>query len=166
MNIDFLKKLMLFLVFCLVQVLVLGHIHLLGVATPLLYVYFILLMPRNYPKWGILLWAFCMGVIIDTFSNTAGVASASLTLIGALQPYVLEAFVPRDSADDLVPSHKSLGAGAFMYYSFLITLIYCLLFFTLEMFSFFNLLFWTECVAGSLVITLLLILVVENVRKV
>ena len=34
MNIDFLKKLMLFLVFCLVQVLVLGHIHLLGVATP------------------------------------------------------------------------------------------------------------------------------------
>ena len=42
MNIDFLKRLLWFTVLIVVQVFVLNHIHLFAVATPLLYIYFIL----------------------------------------------------------------------------------------------------------------------------
>lgn len=44
-------------------------------------------------------------------------------------------------------------------------LIFCIVFFTLEMFSFFNILFWLECVGGSTILTYLLILAIENVRR-
>ena len=42
MTTDFFKRVWAFLLFCLVQALVLNHIHLLGYATPLLFVDFVL----------------------------------------------------------------------------------------------------------------------------
>lgn len=44
-------------------------------------------------------------------------------------------------------------------------LVYCLVFFTLETFNFFNWLFWLECVGGSAVLTLVLIFTLERLRK-
>ena len=95
MTVGVLKTLGTFLVFLLVQVLVLNHVHLFDSATPLLYIYMVLLFPRNYPKWGMLVWAFAMGLGVDMFSNTPGVAAASLTLVALLRPYLLELFIQR-----------------------------------------------------------------------
>ena len=86
------------------QVLVLNHIHLFGVATPLLYVYFILNFSYNYPRWASMLWAFIMGIIIDIFSNTPGIASASLTLLAAIQPHILRPFIMHDDTSDIEPN--------------------------------------------------------------
>ena len=90
MAIDALRRLISFIVLCLAQALVFNHIHLLGHATILLYVYFIVMFPRNYPHWSILLWSFALGLCVDIFSNTPGLAAASLTFTGFLQPYLLE----------------------------------------------------------------------------
>ena len=106
-----------------------------------------------------------MGLLIDTFSNTPGVSSSSLTLIAALQPYILRAFVSHDNADDLQPSITILGFGRYVWYSLILTFIYCLVFFTLDMFSFFNFLVWLQCVIGSTILTLFFILVIEHVRS-
>lgn len=165
MNVDFLKKTLWLLVLVLVQVLILNHVHLFGVATPLLYIYFIILFERNYPRWALLLWGFVLGLLIDAFSNTPGVTCGSLTLMAFIQPYLLQPFIPRDSAEDLQPGIRTLGTSSFCYYAFLMVLIFCMVFFTLDMFSFFNFLFWLECVGGSVLLTFLLILVVENVRR-
>ena len=165
MNLELIKGVLLFFVLCLAQVLVLNNIHLFNCATPLLYVYMILMFRRNYPRWGILLWSFVFGLVIDTFSDTPGVATGSMTLLGFLQPYVLEPFIPRDSADDLMPSMKTLGVTSFVYYTIILVFIYCLIFFTLEMFNFFNLLLWAECVGGSTLLTIALLLAIEKVRN-
>ena len=74
MTTDVINRIVGFVVLCLVQALVLNHIHIFGFATPLLYVYMVLQFRRNYPKWGILLWSFLLGMVIDTFSNTPGVS--------------------------------------------------------------------------------------------
>ena len=161
---DELKRFGLFLLFCLVQALVFNHIHLLGCATPLLYVLFVLLFRRNYPKWGILLWSFALGLSLNTLSNTPGVSAASLTLLGALQPYILEIFIPRDCMDDLPVGMSTLGVGKFIWFVVIMTMIYSLVFFSLEMFTFFNWMHWAECVGGSWLLTVVLILAIENVR--
>ena len=70
MSIEFFKRLMLYVVLVLSQALVLNHIHLFGYATPLLYIYFVVSFPRNYPKWGIILWSFLLGLNVDAFSNS------------------------------------------------------------------------------------------------
>ncbi|MBR2882262.1 MAG: rod shape-determining protein MreD, partial [Prevotella sp.] len=61
MNINILKRISFMLVLCLMQALVLNHIHIFGCATPLLYVYLVLLFPRDMAKWAVLVWAFVMG---------------------------------------------------------------------------------------------------------
>lgn len=165
MNIDFLRRLLLFLVLLLVQALVLNHIHLFDCATPLLYVYFVISFKRGYPKWAILVWSFLMGLGIDMFSNTPGVAASSLTLLGLLQPYLLELFTTRDSDADLQPCIANFGLSRFSYYALLLTFVYCLVFFTVETFSFFNWLQWILSIVSSTFLTFVLVLVIDNFRK-
>ncbi|WP_456103630.1 rod shape-determining protein MreD [Prevotella sp.] len=165
MNIDFLKRLLWFTVLVMVQVFVLNHIHLFAIATPLLYIYFILLFPRNYPQWAIMLWAFIMGLTIDVFTNTPGITAGSLTLLAALQPFVLHLFIPRDSSENFQAGLDTLSVPQYTWYVFILTIIYSFIFFSLEMFSFFNVVEWLQCIGGSTLLTLVLILVVENLRR-
>ena len=93
MDVNFFKKLGWSIVLILLQVFVLNHVHLFGIATPLLYIYFIVQFRRNYPQWGMMLWAFVMGLFIDMFSNTPGVSSFSLTALGLANIYGLSLFL-------------------------------------------------------------------------
>ena len=165
MSIDLMKRLGIFVVLVLVQGLVFNHIHLFNCATPLLYIIMVLHFRRNHPRWAVLLWCFMMGLCIDVFANTPGVAVASMTLVGLLQPYLFELFVPRDSADDLEPSVRTIGMGAYFLYVLIIVLVYNLLFFTLETFNFFNWMQWLMCIGGSTVITMVMVMAIEGFRK-
>ena len=164
MSIDLLKRLGLFVALCVVQILVLNHIHLFGMAIPLLYIYFAITFHRNSPKWVILLWCFAIGLAVDVFSNTPGLAAGSMTLIAVIQPYLLELFVPRDSIEELEVSAKSLGWGSFTTFSAILIFIFCLAFFAVEAFTFYNWVHWLTCAVSSAVLTLILILAIESVR--
>ena len=164
MSIDLLKRLGMFLALCAAQILILNHMHLFGVAIPLLYVYFVITFHRNTPKWAILLWSFALGLAIDVFSNTPGLAAGCLTLIAIIQPYLLELFIPRDSIDELNVSVKVLGWGNFTIFSAVLTLVFCLAFFAVEAFTFYNWVHWLLCAGSSAVLTLILILAIESVR--
>lgn len=165
MNLNFLQRAALFLVLLLVQALILNHIHLLGYATPLLYIYFVISFKRGYPKWGILLWSFCLGLSVDIFSNTPGLAAATMTLVGLIQPYLLELFVNRDDAEDYQPAIATMGLRSYSFFASMLTLAYCLIFFTLEAFSFFNWLDWILNIVASTILSIILILVIDNLRK-
>ncbi len=165
MNIDTLKNLLFFVILVLLQALVLNHIHLFGYATPLLYVYFVLRARRDIPKWALLLWCFALGLAVDAFNNTPGLATTSLTLVGLLQPYVLSLFLNRESADNLLPSIATLGWGKYLFYATIIIFIQCFVIFSLEAFSFFNWLHWLLCIAGSFLLTLIIVLTIENFRS-
>lgn len=164
MSVDFFKRLGWFVVLCLVQVLILNHIHLFDVAIPLLYVYFTITFQRGTPKWMILLWSFALGLAIDVFSNTPGLASGSLTLIAAIQPYLLEIFVPRDALENMEVSISTLGVGKFLVFCVILLVVYCLAFFALEAFSFYNWQYWLTCAGASSLLTLVLIIAIESVR--
>lgn len=165
MNLDFLHRLIAFIILALVQGLVLNHVHLFDVATPMVYVFFVLtLFRRNSFRAGMLIWSFLLGLIVDIFSNTPGVGAASMTLMAFIQPYLLFLIMPRDSAEDMEVSMTTLGMARFTYFTLIVSFLFCLVFFTLEVFSFNHWLYWLECVGGSWVLTFVLILVVERFR--
>lgn len=164
MNIELIKNLTAFVVLLLAQVLVLGHIHLFDCATPLLFVYFALRTRRGVPRWATLLWSFLLGLAVDMFTNTPGVAAASMTLVAFVQPYLLELFVSRDSAEDLLPSVSALGVGKYAAYSLILIFLFCLTFFSLEAFNFYNWPQWLACVGGSTTLTYVLVFAVDNLR--
>ena len=165
MTIDLFKQLGAFVVLCAAQALVFNRIHLFGCATPLIYIYMILKLRRNYPQWGALLWSFALGLTIDAFSNTPGVAAASLTLIGAVQPYFMRLFVQRDAAEDLKPSIHTLGFTKFCFFTFCLTFLYCTVFFVLETFNFFNWVQWLLQIGGSTLVTFVMIITFDSVSK-
>jgi len=165
MTLDSLKRLLIFVVLCLAQVLVLNRIHLFGYATLLLYVYFVLLFPRNYPKWAILLWCFALGLVNDTFSNTPGVACASLTLLGVIQPYFIELFVPRDAPADFNATLRSLSWGKYLAYAVPMVLFYSLVFFAIEAFNFFNWQQWLISSGATTLLTVVFILTFEYIKS-
>jgi len=154
-----------FFALAVAQVLFLNHVHLFGIAIPLLYVYFPITFRRGMAKWETLLWSFTLGLAIDVASNTPGLAAGSLTLIGMLQPYLLELFVPRDSAENIEVSMATLGPSKFIVMSSLLTLLFCLVFFALEAFNFFDWLLWLECAGASTLLTMVMILAIESVRR-
>ena len=165
MKIDVLQRMLTFVALLLIQVLVLNSVQLFGCATPLLYVYFVIMFPRSYPRWGILLWSFALGLLNDMFANTPGVATASLTLAAFVQPWLLELCLPRDAEKELKVSATTLGKGNFALLSLMLTAIFCLTFFTLEMFQFTNIVYWLACVGGSTVFTWIIILTLEKLRS-
>ena len=57
MAIDTLRRALHFVALCLAQALVFNHVHVMGYATVLLYVYFVVIIPRGYPRWATLLWS-------------------------------------------------------------------------------------------------------------
>ena len=165
MKIELINRLVMFVALFVAQVLILNHVHLLGVGTPLLYVYFAITFRRNFPKWLVLVSCFLLGLLIDVFSNTPGLAASTMTLVALAQTYLIELVAPRDSAEDLEASAKVLGLTKFVTLSALLTLLYCLVFFALEAFNFFDVLLWLARSVISFVLTMVLILAVERVRS-
>lgn len=164
-SIIIIRRICLFVVLCLAQALVLNHVRLFGCATPLLYVYFVLSFPHNISRSAALLWAFAMGLVTDIFTNTPGMAAASLTLLAAVQPSFFGLFLQHDAPDDVRPSHHTMGISQWAFYVGAMVMLHCLTFYTLEAFSFFNWQIWLKSIVGSWLITTILILSLESLRR-
>jgi len=160
-----LSDLWVFIILLLLQVFLLSRIHLFGVATPLLIIYFVIRFRRDTPIWYMLISSFLLGLITDVFLNTPGVGAGSMTFAAMIHPFALNLFTTRESAEDLKPGFQTLGSTKYFTFCLILVAVFCALFFTLEAFSFFNILLWIECFIGSTALTLILVLAIANLRK-
>lgn len=60
---------------------------------------------------------------------------------------------------------RSLGVSKFIFYTIILVFLYTLAFFSLEAFNFFNWMQWLLCISTSTLLTVVLILVIENLRR-
>ena len=91
--INLLRGLIYFVVLVLIQVLILNNIHFLRVATPFLYLYFIIKMPVGTSRDVVVLSSFLIGLVIDMFSNTPGIHAAAFTLAGVIRETLIIFFM-------------------------------------------------------------------------
>mgnify|MGYP003293907620 CR=1 FL=1 len=149
----------------LLQATLFNHIHLLGYAIPLPYVYLLIKFPSNTPRIVYLVTGFLLGMIVDIFSNTPGMTAASLCAIGLVTPWLFNAFAPKDRGEEILhPSTRSMGAKSFYLYAFFITLLHCIIFFCIETFTFFNLQVLLLKIMCSTALTFGLIFVFEHLH--
>ena len=122
------------------QALVFNHIHLFGYATPMPYVYFLLILPSATPRWAYVALGFLLGILMDLFTNTPGMAAASLCATALATPLLLRIFAPSDEDDEtFIPSSRTMEWGRFLQFAFAAILIHSILFFIIEAFTFFDL---------------------------
>ena len=109
----------------LAHTLVFNHIHLMGYATPMPYVYALIILPHGTARWIYVVLGFCIGIVIDILSNTVGAAAEALTLVGLVTPLLLRTFAPDDKLEEeFTPSIKTMQWGGFLKFAVVVTLIH------------------------------------------
>ncbi len=154
---------LLYLLLVAAQVVVFNHLFLFGVALPLVFIYMILRLPVTLgTNWSMTI-AFILGLTVDVFSDTQGMNALACTIFSTLRKPVLRLYFPRE--EDLTnpePSIHSLGLGIYMKYLITMTTLYCLLYFVIESFSFFDMARMAIRIVASSVLTFLLILGIDS----
>lgn len=150
-----------FVVLVLIQVLVLNNIHFLRVATPFLYLYFILKMPVGTSRTNVVFFSFLIGLVIDIFSNTPGMHAAACTLAGFIREPLIRLFMGKDLPEGIFPSYKTFGYGGFFRYTLSFVVIHHVTLFLIESLTFFDPLFLALRIGASVVTTTLLICTIE-----
>lgn len=102
--------------FVLLQGLVFSHIALWGVATPYIFIYFILTLPTSVGRNGLLLWGFATGLLLDMISNTPGIYTSATLLLCFVRPGLLKLCTTFEEVDAYVPSSKNMGRSNFVEY--------------------------------------------------
>lgn len=164
MSLNFLRNIVFIIVLLLAQTLLLNHISVFGCATPLLYVYFALTVQRGEAEVGYAALVLFMGLLVDIFTNTPGVAAASMTLVGfcslTLSNCSHHATVPTTSVR---PLHFRLKQIHQLHHHPRTHLFFT--FFSLRAFNLYNWGQWIACIVASTIITVVLILVIEYFRS-
>ncbi len=147
-----------------VQVFMLNNISLFGLATPFVYVYFILVMDKDIDHNALMLIAFLLGLAVDVFSNTPGVNAGASVLLAFMRPTLLRLFSPRDEYENFEPGIYTLGFWAFVRYTVVAVLLHHAALFILEAFTFVNFGHLLMHILCSTLLTVLMVIAIEGVR--
>ncbi|MDR1859693.1 MAG: rod shape-determining protein MreD [Bacteroidales bacterium] len=157
--IKFLNYSALFILLVLLQTLLLNHIELGGLINPYFYVLFIILLPKETPKYMLLLLGFALGFIIDIFSNTPGMHAAATTFLAFIRPTVIKPDQRDLNEVNAQPRLSQMSISRFVQYVALMVFSHHIFLFMVEAFSFDDLLFTLLRAVISSIITIVLIII-------
>lgn len=150
-----------FVIFLFIQLFVLNNIHFLRIATPFLYLYVILKMPVGASKIHVLWFSFFIGLVVDVFSNTAGMHAAACTLAGFSRDSLVSFLVGKELPEGVYPSFASFGKAGFMRYVLAFVVLHHTTLFLVESLTLFDPLFLVLRIVASVLASVLLICTVE-----
>ena len=110
----------------LLQALIVSRMQVLdGFILPWIYIFGILMIPFETPKWAVLLIAFATGYIMDLFSGPMGMHMTACVVLGWLQPFVQKLLSPREGYDIVQrPTIQKMGLQWYLTYAGLLTFIH------------------------------------------
>lgn len=163
--IQFIHRSIWFVGLLLVQVLILDRVHIMGYATPVLYVYFILMQRTDTSHRQLLLQAFFLGLCVDMFNNTPGMNAAASTFLAFVRGGLLRLQTVRGMTEEYEPGIRTMGISPFLRYVISCVFVHVLCLQLIDAFSFFRMgdLVWR--VLSDTLITLVCIVCVDMVRR-
>lgn len=81
MNNDFFQNTVRFFLLILLQVIVFNNMYIFGYINPYPYILFIILFPVNNNRYGLLLWSFLLGLMLDMFGDSGGIHTAACLVL-------------------------------------------------------------------------------------
>lgn len=151
-----------FIVLVLLQVLFLKNTGYYNLATPYLYILFILLLPFDIPNFLLFLLAFITGLTVDVFYDTLGLNAAACSLLALVRILFISVTVQKDGFDnEPEPRLGLMGFRWFFFYAVILTFFHHLVLFTFEVFRFSEVPYILLRALLSSLFTVFLILVAE-----
>lgn len=160
----FLKNIIRFALFILIQVYVLHHIPSLHrFITPYLYFLYILWLPFYMSRFSLMVIAFAFGLTLDYFLNSPGLHAAPCVLIAYIRPFLINLLISQEGAEQnyASPSIVSMGWAPYATYAFVLTLLHHGYLVFLEWMQFGSFLYFLGRVIATTGISMLLILISE-----
>lgn len=164
MIVSYIHKIFWFIGLVLLQALILNNVHIMGYATPFLYIYFILRLESDVSRNQAMIWGFVLGLSIDVFSNTPGMNAAAAVFLAFIRPVFLRLFTPRDS-QEIVPSLKNLGVSSYIKYALVSVLTHHALLFSIAFFSFSDIQTLLIRVVSSTILTVICVVAIDAIRN-
>ena len=154
------------IVLILMQVTILSNVALWGVATPFLFLYFIMKLPVSMSPNKVMTIAFLVGLTIDIFFSTPGVYALSSVITAFMRkPYITLVLQHEDDYGTMYPSTKSLGLAPFTVYALITSFTFCLAVFIIQSFSLYNTLYLILKIVTSTIFTYAIVMAAEYILK-
>ena len=154
------------IVLILLQVTILSNVALWGVATPFLFLYFIMKLPVSLSPNKVMTIAFLVGLTIDMFFSTPGVyALASVITAFMRKPFITLVLQHEDDYGTMYPSTKSLGLAPFTVYVLITSFTFSLTVFIIQSFSLYNPLYLILKIVSSTIFTYIMVMSAEYILK-
>ncbi len=162
----FLPQTLNFIVYLVLQILIVRNLVLFEVSFCYLYVGFLLLLPFETSAMLCMVLGFAVGLVVDIFYNTFGMHAAACVFVMYVRQYWIGSIMPRGGYDaGVTPSPRALGLRWFITYAFPLTLLHHLLLFFIEIGSF-DLFYFTFVKAlASTVFTLVMVVVIDYILQ-
>ncbi|MFN8777436.1 MAG: rod shape-determining protein MreD [Flavobacteriales bacterium] len=129
-----LNNLLRILFLILLQALVVSKILLLdGLILPWIYIFAILMLPFETPRWLVLVIAFGTGLVMDYFTGPMGLHTTACVVLGYMQPLIQRLLAPREGYEiNERPTIQKMGLPWYLTYGTILTLIHHVVLFFLE----------------------------------
>lgn len=150
-----------FIFVILLQGIIVNKVLLLeGTVRPFIYLFAILMLPLETPRWLMMIIGLATGLAIDMFGNTQGLHASACVLLCFILPNIRRMLSPREGYEfGLKPTLQDMGFRWFVIYAFITIFIHHTWLFYLEYFKFSEF-FNTFSRAGLSTIATLILLVI------
>lgn len=162
---DWLKYIGLFVLLLFLQVLLLDNLHWLGLVHPFVYIWAILLMPIELPRWVQMVIGTAIGMIMDLFTHSPGVHMAACVLIAYLRPLMVARYVQDAERIKGAITIRSIGTGNYLRLLAILIAVHHTMVFMLEAFTFNHFGYTLLQILLSGVLSYAFVLMLEYVRK-
>jgi hypothetical protein len=131
----------------LLQALIVSRVQLFdGLIFPWIYIFGILMLPFETPRWMVMVVAFFVGMMMDYFSGPVGLHTSACVFLGFMQTVVQKVLAPREGYDlTQRPTVQRMGLAWYVTYAGVLTLAHHSGFFFMEVFQIFYTKYFIFC---------------------
>lgn len=162
---DWLKFIGLFTLLLFLQVLLLDNLHWLGLVHPFIYLWAILLMPIELPRWAQMLIGAAIGAIMDLSTHAPGLHMAGCVMVAYMRPLIVARYVQDIDRMKGAITIQNIGTANYVQLLAVLVIVHHTIVFMLEAFTFSHFGYTLLQILLSSVLSFAFILMLEYVRK-
>ena len=162
---NWLKYIGIFLLLLFLQVFLLDNLHWLGLVHPFVYLWAILLMPIELPRWTQMLLGAAIGALMDIFTHAPGIHMAGCVMAAYLRPLLVAGYVQDIDRLKGAITINAIGMGNYLRLLAVLVVVHHVIVFMLEAFTFHHFGYTLLQILLSGAMSFAFILMLEYVRK-
>ena len=162
---NWLKYIGILVLLLFLQVFLLDNLHWLGLVHPFVYLWAILMLPIELPRWLQMLIGAAIGMIMDLFTHAPGIHMAGCVMAAYLRPLLVAGYVQDIDRLKGAITINVIGMGNYLRLLAVIVVVHHTIVFLLEAFTFAHFGYTLLQIILSSLLSFAFILMFEHLRK-